>query len=183
MLEEWQKFRGWLVLEHFLRNPNEPIHINGLSRELKISPRTAETYLLLYSRDALLSKENVGNTIQYSLRNETAVVQALKKFYFIQKLLESGLVEKFCKENTLVSFVVYGSYANGNYSDKSDLDFLVISNRMPNVDLLNKMSAIFGAEAQVTQFSIGEWRKMSREKEKFAESIQRNYILLRGADI
>ena len=183
MFEEWQKFRGWMVLEHFLRNPNKPIHVNGLSRELKISPRTAETYLLLYSKDGLLSKENVGNTIQYALRNEEAPVQALKKFYFTQKLLESGLMEKFCKENPIVSFVVYGSYASGTYSDKSDMDFLVISDRMPNVELLNKMSAIFDAEAQVTHFSIGEWRKMSREKDKFAESVKRNYILLNGADI
>jgi len=183
MFEEWQKFRGWLVLQHFLRNPNKSIHVNGLSRELKISPRTAETYLLLYSKDALLSKENVGNTIQYSLRNETSVVQALKRFYFIQNLSESGLVEKFCERHPIVSFAVYGSYANGTYSDKSDLDFLVISDRMPSMELLNKMSAIFAAEAQVTHFSIGEWRKMSRKKDKFAESVKKNYLLLKGADI
>ena len=35
MIREWNKFKGWSVLEYFLLYPNTKIHINELKRKIK----------------------------------------------------------------------------------------------------------------------------------------------------
>jgi hypothetical protein len=94
MLKQWASFAGWKVIQYFLDRPSARIHVNGLSRELAISPRTANVYLEMYAADGLLAKQRVANASMYSLKNEEPAVNRLKQFYSLATLGEAGFTEK-----------------------------------------------------------------------------------------
>lgn len=182
MLTEWRKFKGWLVLEYFLKNPTDRIHIKHLSRILKISPRTAEVYLKLYRDKGILKSERIGNILRFYLNNENPLVKSLKRTYFLM-VLNGFDIERFLKENGIISFCIYGSFASGEYSEESDIDILIISPRK-KIDLreLKFLEEVFDAELDIQIFTPGEWRKISKINKEFYEEVKSNYIVY-GADI
>lgn len=184
MLKEWQKFRGWKALEFFLENPNASSHTNEIARRIALGKSTISTYLTIYARDGLLNKRKTGNLISYSLNNESYVVKALKKFYVLQKLGETGFVQKFASYNQPVSLVLYGSYASGEYTEHSDVDILAISqSKRLDQPLLNKLEKALKKEVNLEVYAQGEWRKMVRAERTFAVSVKKNHVLLYGAEL
>jgi len=181
MLDQWRKFKGWVVLEFFLKN-DERIHVKGLSKNLKISPRTAQIYLQLYEKNKILKKEKVGNIILYSF-NENTMVFELKRFYFMVNFLP--LIDEFVEKNPEINIIaLYGSHATGKDDRKSDIDLLVISqSKKLNLELVKKMENSFGKEVKIQIFSIGEWKNLLNKNDSFALSVLKNHILLYGASL
>jgi predicted nucleotidyltransferase len=181
MLNQWRKFRGWVVLEYFLKS-NERIHIKGLSKILKISPRTAQTYLRLYEKNKILRKENVGNITLYSL-NENPVTFEFKKLYSVIRFIP--FIDEFVEKNPEINSVaLYGSHAGGMDDRKSDIDILVISqSKKINLEPLKKIERNFEKEVKIQIFSIGEWKSLLNKSDPFALSVLKKHILLYGASL
>jgi len=180
IIEEWRKFRGWLVLEFFLKTGKE-VHVKKLARELKISPQTASYYLKFYKKVGILKERKEGNLLLYSLAN-SPLIRYLKIFYILDVL--HPFVLNFFRENEITSLALYGSHASGVYDKNSDIDLLVISQQKSlKLDELKKLEREVGKEVRIQVFSIGEWRRLRRKKDKFALSVLKNYILLYGAEI
>ncbi|MCK4327058.1 MAG: nucleotidyltransferase domain-containing protein [Candidatus Diapherotrites archaeon] len=178
MLKQWEKFRGWKILEYFLESPTSQIYINKLSRQLGVSPQTANTYLEMYANDGILKKKKAANASFYSLDNSLPRVKKLKQFYSLALLNEVKFVEKTLKENPETkSIILYGSHVTGEYDEKSDLDILIIS---PNKK--KPMKAIRSLKKDVTLgvYSLAEWRKASKE---FKESVAKNHVVLYGTGL
>jgi len=176
---EWRKFKGWQVLEFFLRTGE--IYIKKLARALGISPQTANYYLKFYKKINILEEKKEGNLLIYSLM-DNCLVRQLKIFYILSFLYPFAL--NFCRENKITSLVLYGSHANGTYDKNSDIDFLVISQQKNlKLDEVKKLEREINKEVKIQIFSIGKWRFLKRRKDKFALSILRNHILLYGAEI
>jgi hypothetical protein len=183
MLSEWRRFKGWVVLEHFLKNPNTKIHTKELSRILKISPRTAGEYLKTYEKDGILKRESVGNMSLYSLNNNSYLVKSLKKTYFLIQLNELE-IEDFVNKNEIISLAVYGSFASGEYTKNSDIDFIIISPKKKlNLGKLKVLENIFNTEIDVQIYTLGEWRKMRKENKEFVEHVKSTYVLIYGAEL
>ncbi|MGI0141420.1 MAG: nucleotidyltransferase domain-containing protein [Candidatus Micrarchaeales archaeon] len=179
LLEEWSKFKGWTILEFFLAN-DAKIHLKGLARKLKVSPRTAQIYLKLYKHEGILQSESIGNMILYSI-SDTFITREFKKAYFLMSVKKH--ISTFLNDNKgLTSLVLYGSHAGGRYDNKSDIDFLAISQRKPlDLKALKEMESKSGKEVRIEVYSVGEWRKM--EKSDFYISVLKNNVLLYGAEI
>lgn len=178
MLTEWRKFKGWAVMEFFLERPNTKIHIRELARRLKISPLTAQRYLKLYGSEGVLNSEKAANSVQYSLDNQSPLVQSLKRFYFLTRL---GSIKP---RGDVVSIALFGAHASGEYTEQSDIDILMITqNRDIDLGLFKKIERGMGNTVDVTRMSLGEWRKAVKGHDNFAESVLRNHILLWGAKI
>lgn len=183
MLSQWRKFRGWSVLEYFLKNPNVSVHTKELSRTLKISPRTANDYLRSYEEDGVLTSEAIGNVIAYKLNNDQFLVKGLKRTYFLMQMNELG-IERFATENDILSLAVYGSFASGDYTQESDIDILIISpNKDVDLSLLKPLETVFGTEIDAQTYTLGEWRKICRENREFAEEVKSNYVLIYGVKL
>jgi len=184
MLQEFRKFKGWVVLEFFLTHPSTKIHLKKLVRTLRISPRTALTYLKTLKKDKILKEEKVGNMTIFSLNNELYLVKALKKAHFLLTLNELGFPDVFLAENTgVISFALYGSCADGNYDEKSDVDFLVIKRGSMNKSMFRRVEERTKRDVLVTCMSPAEWRKRAEERDPFYLNIVRNHVLLHGADL
>jgi len=182
MLSEWRKFKGWSILEFFLSNPNTKIHIKGLARKLNISPQTSNRYLRLYEAEKFLKSESMGNLVQFCLNNQYPLIKELKRLYFNLLLHDSNFINNFIQHNpSIVNLFLYGSHASGGYSEKSDIDLLAISqNKEIDLSVVKELEKQLHKEAQVSVYTIGEWRKLIKKDDPFAKSVLREHILLYG---
>ncbi len=174
----WRNFKGWLVLEFFLKQPSASIHVNELARRLGIGPSTAKAYLDEYASKGILSTERVANSRFFKLDGSSALVRELKKSFVLSELSEKKIVEKIRQENPgATSIILYGSRASGEYDEKSDYDFLVFSR---DKALPKKAFENLNAETNATVLSLEEWR---RKEKNFKESVAKNCIVLFGARV
>ena len=114
MIEEWTAFKGWVVLEYFLMHPNTRIHINELSRQLKISWHTAQRFCKGYYSDGLLGRTKIGNVHQFYLNENDPRVRILKRFigsYIVRDY--SALSHSLRRTKTVLSVSLYGNFASG----------------------------------------------------------------------
>ncbi len=180
IVEEWRKFRGWKVLEFFLREGGE-IHVQGLAKKIGVSPQTANYYLKFYKEAGVLEERRKANLLLYSLA-DNALTRQLKVFYIVDVIYP--FILKFAKENSVISVLLYGSHASGTYDKSSDIDLLVVSQRKQlKLDRLKELENVTGKEVKIQVFTVGEWRNLKRRKDAFVQSVTGNSILLFGAEL
>jgi len=179
VIREFRKFVGFKMLEYFITRPSAEVHLKELSRNLGISPGSAKIYCDIFERDGILRVRRKGNLKLFTLNNNFAV-RELKKAYCAILLKELG-IEKIAENCT--SLAIYGSFASGDFDEKSDLDILVIGEENVNRDLIIELQEKLGKEIQVTVLPYYRWERMKKEGEKFAESVLRNHILIKGAEL
>jgi len=186
MIQEWDKFKGWSVLEYFLLNPNTRIHINGLARELKVSPRTAHIFCRGYFDDGLLLGEEIGNIRRFFLNESDSRIVALKRFIGPYMVSDKSRLKPFLGKNkNVLSVSIYGSFATGEYGDRSDLDILVLTadEKKLNTNDLASLELKLGREVAVTPVSLARWRAMERKKNNFFLVVKKNSVLVWGNPI
>jgi len=186
MINEWNKFKGWTVLEFFLINPNTKTHINELSRKLKIGTQTAQRFCNSYHNDGLLNITKIGNIHQFSLNENDARARMLKKFIGPYLVADMQFLVPFLEKNkNVLSISIYGSFSMGDYGDKSDLDILILTadeSRLKTNDL-SKIELKLGREIGITVMSLAKWRSLERKKDGFFLSIKKNNVLVWGQGI
>ncbi len=178
---DWRRFKGWAVLEFFLREDGK-VHVKGLTRALRVSPRTAQTYLEFYERNGFLKSERLGNLKLYSLVTNYQTLE-LKKLYFLA--LVSERMDGFLKANPHIStLLLYGSHATGEYDKGSDVDLLAISS-VKTLDLkkIREIEGEVNKEVKVEIMNFAEWRKLESKKDLFYYSVIKDHVLLGGAKI
>ncbi|MFA5049742.1 MAG: nucleotidyltransferase domain-containing protein [Candidatus Micrarchaeia archaeon] len=183
MIKEWNKFKGWSVLEYFLLNPNIKIHINELSRRLGIGLRTAQKFCSEYKEEGLLNKKEIGNIHQYYINEKDQRIKILKKFIGPYLASDQQYLKPFIEKNkNVLSIALYGSFSKGDYGNKSDLDILVITSneqKINNEDFLHIGSKL-EREINVMAIPLDRWRKIEREKTDFFNSVKKNNVLIWG---
>lgn len=184
MISEWRKFKGWKILEFFLKNPNTSIHIKGLARTLEISPSTSRYYLKLYKYYKLLKSEKMANIMTFSLNNEDFLTKELKKILILGILKEKKIIEKTLVETPdIANIILYGAYASGEFTENSDIDFLIITQEKSGKTRLQGLDPDLMEKVEVLKMSIGEWRQLVKKGDNFAKSVIKNHITLYGEDI
>jgi len=181
MFRGWKKFRGWAVMEYFMKNPQTKIHVKGLSAALKISPRTSQTYLMEYEKAGILRKEVAGNVHQFSLENGNPLARALKRAYVVSKVMESGFIDDI--RGRALAAALYGSCASGDYAEDSDIDILVITDNDVPAKAVRNLESLTGMEAGITRMGMAEWKRKKESGDPFAQSVVRNNVVLLGENI
>ena len=181
MLTIFRKFVGFKILEYFLRYPSEKTYLKELAKKLQISPRSVKIYCDLFEKEGLIKREIIGNMHIFSTNNDNFRVREMKRAYFINLLAEMN-IENIAEE--CASIAVYGSYASGNYDEKSDIDILIIGEEQQvKRDMIVKIMEEIGKEFQLNVIPIIKWEKMKKDKDHFVQSIIRNHILIKGVEL
>ncbi len=181
LIEHFRKFAGFKLLEYFILNPTNEIHLKELARHLKMSPGSVKTYCDIFEKEGILISERKGNLRILRLNNEDFAVKEIKKAYFSLLLKEIG-IEEVCKD--CISIAVYGSFASGEFDEKSDLDIIIIGEKK-NIDysILRKIEERINRNIQLTVIPFYKWEKMKKEKNPFAESVVKKHILIKGVPL
>lgn len=181
MLTIFRKFVGFKILEYFLKYPTEKTYLNELAKKLQISPRSIKIYCDLFDKEGIIKREIKGNMHIFSTNNDNFRVREMKRTYFANLLAEMN-IENIAEE--CASIAIYGSYASGNYDEKSDIDILIIGEEQQvRRDIIVKIMEIIGKEIQLSIIPIIKWEKMKKEEDPFVKSIIRNHILVKGVDL
>jgi DNA-binding transcriptional MocR family regulator len=128
LIELFRKYVQWKILAHFMENPNTSFHIKQLARIIEVSPASVRSAVKSFEEEGLLSKEEKGLAHIFKLNADNSVVSPLKKAYGIAFVFSSRPKEKFLETDPhIISLALFGSYAEGSYDEKSDVDFLAVT--------------------------------------------------------
>lgn len=186
MIELFRKYVQWKILAHFLANPNTGFHIKQLARLLEVSPASVSSAVKSFDEDGLLSKEEKGLAHIYRLNPDNSMVAPLKKAYCIAFVMSSKPKEVILETDpNIISLAIFGSYADGSFDEKSDIDFLAVTQTkkgsfVPAIDKLEKM---LEKEVSISVFKLSEWRIMAKKGDAFYRRVIENHILLHGSGL
>jgi predicted nucleotidyltransferase len=180
MIELLDSFAGLKVLKLFLFNPKKSFNINEVSRTTKLSVFSAKKYCDSFLKEGLFFVENVSNQRRFSLNYSSPYAKELKKTFALLWFKDLR-IEKIVGENAH-ALAVYGSFANGEFDEESDLDLLIIGNK-EEIDegQLSKFRKEIKREVQLVCYDWVKWEKMKKEKHNFAEAILNKHILIKGS--
>jgi predicted nucleotidyltransferase len=186
LIELFKKYVQWKILVHFLENPNTSFHIKQLARELGISPASVSSAVKSFEKDGLLLKEEKGLAHIYRLNADNSMVAPLKKAYGIAFVLSSEPKEKFLEiDPNIISLALFGSYADGSFDEKSDVDFLIVTpaRKETLIEALRRLEEELQKEVSMSVFKLSEWRAMAKKGDAFYKRIVGNHIQLYGSGL
>ncbi|MBU1129603.1 MAG: nucleotidyltransferase domain-containing protein [Nanoarchaeota archaeon] len=138
------------ILKVFFEHPEKEFHVRELSKLLKKSPTTISKYLKEFEKEKILQSNEKLNHLLFRANIENKKFKQLKANYNLNVLENLGLIEHLVKEfNYPEAIVLFGSFSNGEDSQKSDIDLLIISPLKKEIDLtkfengLNRKIQIF----------------------------------------
>lgn len=186
MIELFEEYVRWKILSHFLANPGTAFHVKGLARLLKVSPASVSSTAKSLHSDGILLKEERGIAHFYKLNMDHYLTPTLKKAYGIALITELKPEVEFLEiDPDITSMALFGSYADGSFDEKSDVDVLIIT---PNkkrelLDVAARFSDELGHKVGLYIFKPSQWRSMVHRSDEFYRWVMRDYLLLHGSKL
>lgn len=178
----FEKFVPWKILRYLSLHPTSGVYVQELSRKLDLSAGMCSKVLKEFEAEGILRKRNLGNAHYYQLE-DNYVTRMLKRFVAVHLIHISGLLDRLKEAFPgALSYALYGSFARGDYIEKSDLDILVISPVKGKIDLGDIEGAI-GFEINILAMSLGQWSKLGKNKDPFYGEVIGNHLLLDGGKL
>ncbi len=172
----------WKIISYFLQNPTTETYSRELERLLKISSGSTSTICNVLEEQQILKSQDKANLHLFFLNNENVVVRKLKSTRFLSTLFRY----RTCFEHEeFQSVVLYGSYASGEFNEKSDLDLLVITNveKAKVKELFKEMKDKLPVDISLNIFTFSQWKDIISKNNRFYKEVLSNHILLYGSSI
>lgn len=158
------------VLEEFFRRPRHKFQLRELSRESDVSTPSIKNYLQEFKQENLVEivKEGVYKSYRAKMSKE---FKLQKKLHNIEKLRDTGLVKEIEEKCVPNAVVLFGSAAEGEDIEESDIDLLVVSGEK-ELDL-EEYEERFNREINITFMTEQELK----QNEEFANSVANGIVL------
>ncbi len=161
------------ALEFFFKNPTTTIHLRELGRQIGFSSAGASKSLKNLAKQNLVEEQKTKAVSNYKAKLTPQFIQ-LKKIYNLYSLYNSKLVDFLKKEYEFPdSIIIFGSYARGEDSEKSDIDIVVITRLEKSLNLSQ-----FEKKLQ-RKINILELKNLKKAKKEFINNLI-NGIVLEG---
>ena len=126
------------ILSLFFENPTREFHLREISALIKVSPATVSRRLKKFIFLKILSVKKNKPILEVNANLESKIFLEAKKNYYLRKIKESGLLDFLIEAyNYPETIVLFGSYAKGEDTEKSDIDMAIITEKKLNLDLDN----------------------------------------------
>ena len=168
-------FKELNILKLFFETPSKEYNVREIARKLKIAPATASKDLDSLSNMNILEKRKERNFTLFKANFEGDLYLDLKVFYNIRKLKDTKLIEEINKFYGKPSIILFGSMSQGLDREHSDIDLLIISEKVSEFPLKEKYEKLFHRNIHLFVY-----RKISDEKNKHLINNMINGILLQG---
>ena len=115
-----------------LKETPKGVHLRGLSRIINSGLPNVKRFLKILEEEKVVRKEKDANLIKFKLKESQKTLAYLKQintgeFLRLPVKIQNSIIEFLGElENKPLLVLIFGSYAKGTQSAKSDLDLLII---------------------------------------------------------
>ncbi|MFH1457644.1 MAG: nucleotidyltransferase domain-containing protein [Candidatus Omnitrophota bacterium] len=165
------------ILRFFVLNPSQSFYEREISRKIGLSPSSTHYTLVRLYRASLINRKQNGRMYFYSINKADPY---LKEFKILANLL---LIEPLVEKLKRLSYkiVLFGSWAQGNDVEDSDIDLFIVSSEKEKVLFLaNKFSystKLYKRKIQPIINSPEELLKRDRQGKVFLEQVEKGKVL------
>lgn len=179
------------IINLLWKNQDIAMTINEIAKHLNGTYSYINRVVLRLVKENSIVKKTVGHAFQCSLNKASEKTKALlilsevsKKEEYFQKHEKLALLfTDFQKElpSTIVSIVLFGSYAKETFSKESDIDLLVLTNYPTDITrFVRKIHILHGKTISPLIFTQEEFQQ--RKNEPVIKEIIKNHIIIQGAE-
>ena len=171
------------LLGAFFLHPDKAFYIREVERITGEDHQNVSRELKNLEGIGLLISHRQGNLRYFQLNRQFVLYNELRSMYLKTRGVAAVLKETLMKiDNIEISFI-YGSFAAGAESEKSDIDLMVIG-KIPLEDLLQRIrepEKILGREIQVSLYDPSEIITRLSQNDPFITEVLKNpKIVLTG---
>ena len=115
------------IMEIFYEYPEKEFTIRELSKKSKLPRATVHKYLTNLKKKKILSLEGKAK--------DSLLFKTRKTNYFIEKIIDSGLIEELQEKLNPSCIILFGSIRKGESIKESDIDLFIESSIEKKIDL------------------------------------------------
>ncbi len=123
------------IKEYFFLNPIIKLRVRQIERELKVPLPSVIRYTKELEKEGLLKTTQIANITTYSADRISKIYLLEKKMFNIRQLQTSGLLDFLIEEFSNPVITVFGSYANGEDIENSDIDLYIETQNRKKINL------------------------------------------------
>lgn len=170
------------------------IHLRELSRLLKTGFPNVIRYAKILQNENVIIKQKEANIIKLLLKNSPKTIAYLKqvnteKFLGLPKKVQISITDFIEKlEIKPLIIIIFGSYAKGNYRDVSDIDILLVFQRVENDKEIENTAKRISMRTNTTlnpiyiDYKSFENNFLNKEHD-FSKEIREEAIIISGTDL
>lgn len=153
------------LLSEILLNSDREYHIRELSRIIDISPIYVQKELKSLQSLGLLTSRKQGNMVLYTLDKRSTISDDLKRIFLKTEVVGTEILKSLDKVKIQYA-LIYGSFAKGVETTKSDIDLLVIGDLDEDVLLksVSKAEGKVGREISYVLWTPKEFAQKARQR-------------------
>lgn len=155
----------------FFKNPSKTFHLRKLALDSGLSTTSVSSACnkLILQKIIKIVKNDITKEFKADLEREEYF--SAKTLFNIFSIRSSGLIDELKKNLNPTSIVLFGSYAKGEDSEKSDIDLLIISLRNKDLDV-SKYEKILSRQIQLVILE-----NLKKSDENFINSVINGIVL------
>ncbi len=169
------------------------VHVRELARLVKTSYNNTVRNIKLLEKENVIKKEKDANLIKIKLKNSPLAIAYLKQahtenFLRLPKKI-SGSINEFInelQEKPLIA-LIFGSFAKGNYADNSDIDMLLVFQKIGNqANIENTAKRVsMRTNTKLSPVYVDYWnfeKNFLNKDHDFSNEIRHNVIIIIGIE-
>lgn len=169
------------------------VHLRGLSRLVNSGLPNIRRFLIILEKEGVVRKEKEANLVRFKLRGSEKTIAYLKqvnteRFLSLPNKVQ-GAINEFLEELEIKPLIalIFGSYAKGNYDKKSDIDILLVFQKIENEKSIDnttkRISMRTNTKISPVYVSYINFEKNFLDKNHdFSKEIRRDVIITLGIE-
>jgi len=160
----------------FLENPTKGFGLVEISKKLKLGPPSVKRYLDEMEMECLILVKSLHNRKLYFANRENRKFKIYQVFHIFIKIENSGLLAFIEKELKFPTIILFGSYAIGEATEKSDMDIAIISSTKKYFKM-DEFEKSLGKTIHIFVFTNKEFGDLKRKNKDLYNNILNGRIL------
>jgi len=177
-----------------LEKRHNGVHLRELSRLVKTGLPNAKRFIDILEKERVIRKHKEANLLKIYLREGQTTIAYLKqinnkKFILLPIKIQNAIIE-FLNELEIKPLIalIFGSYAKENYNKESDIDVLLVFQKLENVreieNTARRISMRTNTKISPVYLEYKNFEKNFLDKNHdFSKEIRQDVIIIFGVEI
>jgi predicted nucleotidyltransferase len=168
------------LLNTFFLHPEKSFYLRELERITGEDYKNVSTELKSLESIGLLTSNKSGNLKYFHLNPGFLIYPELKSIFFKVRGAPGLLKQVLSDSQDIECAFIYGSFAAGTESDKSDIDLMVVG-KIPLENLLKRLrepEKALGREINPSLFPISEMKQRLKDRDPFIDRVMTEPIIM-----